>query len=403
MATRPHSQSKFAPLAGKRQHPCPISCSRPSGHVASLTMTTRFKRAAGLGGRATTDATAAYAARFQSRFAEDFYRTLAGRLTVSSIGIGTYLGECDDADDDRYATAVGHALAHGINLIDTAINYRCQRSERAVGRALREAVDSGIAAREEIVLCTKGGYIPLDGQAPRDRGEYDAYLATEYFERGIMTPEDVVAGGHCLAPGYLASQVVRSRENLAVEAIDVYYLHNPEQQLEALDRNAFLDRMRAAFTFLEERARQREIGAFGCATWNGFRALPGTRGHLDLATLVDIARETGGPGHHFRVIQLPISLMMTEAVRVPTQRLPDGRVVPLLHAAAELGVSVVASASLLQAQLASGLPAQLHEAFPELSTDAQRALAFVRGLPLSAALVGMRSAAHIDENLGAGR
>ena len=366
-------------------------------------MTTRLKRPAGLRGAATPAATAAYAARFRDGFAADFYRTIAGGPVVSSIGIGTYLGECDDADDARYASSVRHSLECGINLVDTAINYRCQRSERAVGRALRSAVDSGVARREEIVLCTKGGYIPLDGQAPAGRAEYDAYLHDEFFAPGVMDPSDVVAGGHCLAPGFLANQLARSRENLGVEAIDIYYLHNPEQQLDALDRDAFLDRMRAAFGLLEERVRQHEIGIFGCATWNGFRVPPGSRGHLSLADLIAAARDAGGARHHFRVIQLPISLLMTEAVRTPTQELPDGRVVPLLHAAAELGVSVVASASLLQAQLAAGLPPQLREAFPDLETDAQRALAFVRGLPLGAALVGMRSTAHVDENLGAGR
>ena len=366
-------------------------------------MTTRTKRPPGLRGRATTDGTLRYATRFQDGLAADFYRSIAGGPFVSSIGIGTYLGECDDSEDDRYAAAVNHALAQGINLVDSAINYRCQRSERAVGRALRTAIESGAAARDEIVVCTKGGYVPLDERAPADRAEYDEYLAREYFAREVMSPADIVAGGHCLAPGFLANQLARSRQNLGVEAIDIYYLHNPEQQLDVLDRETFNGRVRAAFALLEERVERREIGVFGCATWNGLRTPPGSRGHLSLAELVELAREAGGAGHHFRVVQLPISLLMTEAVRAPTQRLADGRVVPLLHAAAELGVSVIASASLLQAQLAAGLPAQVHEAFPGLTTDAQRALAFVRGLPLTAALVGMRSAAHIDENLGAGR
>ncbi len=366
-------------------------------------MTTRTKRPPGLRGRATADSTARYAARFQDGVAADFYRSIAGGPVVSSIGIGTYLGECDDSEDDRYTAAVNHALGSGINLVDCAINYRCQRSERAVGRALRSAIESGIVSREEIVVCTKGGYVPLEGHAPADRAEYDDYLTREYFSRGVMTPTDVVAGGHCLTPGFLANQLVRSRENLGVEAVDIYYIHNPEQQLDVLDRETFAERVRAAFTLLEERAARKEVGIFGCATWNGFRAAPGARGHLDLAELVGIAREVGGAGHHFRVVQLPINLLMTEAIRAPTQQLPDGRMVPLLHAAAELGVSVIASAPLLQAQLAAGLPPQMHEAFPGLTTDAQRALAFVRGLPLAAALVGMRSPEHVDENLGAAR
>src|SRR5439155_23840451 len=56
---------------------------------------------------------------------------------VSSLGNGTYLGRDDDWTDAAYTVAVRRALQLGINVVDTAINYRNQRSERAVGRALR--------------------------------------------------------------------------------------------------------------------------------------------------------------------------------------------------------------------------------------------------------------------------
>jgi hypothetical protein len=68
-----------------------------------------------------------------------------------------------------------------------------------------------------------------------------------------------------------------------------------------------------------------------------------------------------------------------------------------------LGVAVVASAPLLQSTLARGLPPQLRDALPGLDTDAQRALAFVRALPVAAALVGMKRTAHLEENLRAAR
>jgi len=102
-------------------------------------------------------------------------------------------------------------------------------------------------------------------------------------------------------------------------------------------------------------------------------------------------------------VQLPVNLALSEAVRTPTQRIDD-RPLTVLEAASELGVAVVASATLLQAKLASKLPQQMREALPGFSSDAQRAIAFVRGLPvIASALVGMRSAGHIRENLGAAR
>jgi aryl-alcohol dehydrogenase-like predicted oxidoreductase len=352
-------------------------------------------------GFATTEGTKRYAARFQAAFSTDFYRSMGPDLAVSSIGMGTYLGACDDGEDERYATAITDGVRRGLNLVDTAVNYRCQRSERAVGRALLNVLTSGIAARDEIVICTKGGFIPLDGNPPSSRDGYDRFLHENYFDPGIMSPADVVAGGHCLAPGFLGDQIERSLYNIGLTRIDVYYLHNPEHQAASLDGARFRTTLADAFRTLEEQAHMGRIGFYGCATWDGFRVGPSRRGHLSLEEIVGIAREVGGDDHHFRVVQLPLNLAMNEAIRSPTQKL-GATAVPLLQAASELGVTVVGSASLMQAQLTKGLPAELESAFPGLVTDAQRALAFARSLPVASALVGMRTVAHIKENLGAG-
>jgi aryl-alcohol dehydrogenase-like predicted oxidoreductase len=176
-----------------------------------------------------------------------------------------------------------------------------------------------------------------------------------------------------------------------------------------VERARFRERLRDAFALLEERVAAGDVGRYGCATWAGLRSPPDARTHVSLAELVEIATEVGGDDHHFRVVQLPINLAMGEAIRQPTQLLPikgkrAARLVPLLEAAAALGVSVVASATLMQAQLTAGLPPQLAAAFPALRTDAQRAIAFVRALPgVSAALVGMKTGEHLEENLGAVR
>jgi aryl-alcohol dehydrogenase-like predicted oxidoreductase len=351
-------------------------------------------------GKATAEATSAFAQRFATSFAPDFYRKAAG-LTISSIGMGTYLGECDDEEDARYVSVLTEGIASGLNLLDTAINYRCQRSERAVGTAVRNAVGSGLASRDEIVICTKAGYVPLDGAPPESRQQYDEYLDQEYFGRGTMSRSELVAGGHCLAPAFLANQVERSRSNLGIECIDFFYVHNPEQQLDSVDRGRFRDVMLQAFSTLESAVAAGTVGAYGCATWNGFRTFAANRNYLSLTELVDIAREAGGPDHHFRVVQLPVNLAMTEAVRAPTQS-ENGKNVALLDLAQDLGISVVASAALMQSQLAQNLPGAVRSLFPAFETDAQRAIAFVRSLPVGAALVGMRSLGHLSENLVAG-
>lgn len=352
-----------------------------------------------LAGKATAEGTRGYEQRFSSAHEPDFYRPFADGLRVSSLGLGTYLGECDDAEDQRYAQTISLALRRGINLLDTAINYRCQRSERAVGSALRSSVASGAVNRDEVVVCTKGGYIPLDWCPPNTREGYRGFLQSEYFGPGVMTPSDVVAGGHCLTQRYLADQIGRSRRNLGIECIDVYYLHNPEQQLEVIESAQFRDVIRAAFTTLEEQVSRGAIGVYGCATWQGFRVPPSSRNHLGLEALLEIAVEAGGKGHHFRAIQLPVNLAMAEAARLPTQQLAGNGLVPALEAAAQLGVSVVGSATLMQSQLTRSLPAELGAAFPGFASDAQRAIAFARSMPVSVALVGMKAAEHLEENL----
>ncbi|CAN5307957.1 aldo/keto reductase [soil metagenome] len=352
-------------------------------------------------GYATTRGTERFRRRFAARLEPHFYRSLSDTVHVSSLGIGTYLGECDDATDSDYVTTLTTAFSRGVNLVDSAINYRCQRSERCVGTALSGAIADGVVKRDEVVICTKGGYIPLDGRPPATRREYEDFLRAQYFDRGVMTPSDVVAGGHCIAPSYITDQIRRSARNLGVKTIDIYYLHNPEQQLDAVTRDNFRSRMRDAFVALEEAVADGLIACYGCATWGGFRVKPGSRPHLDLTELVAIAREAGGPDHHFRVLQLPINLAMPEAVRLPTQRAGTTNV-PLLQVTAELGMTVIASASLMQGQLTRGLPAKVQEAFPGLTTDAQRAAAFVRGLPaVTTALIGMKSVVHLEEQLAA--
>jgi len=348
----------------------------------------------------SNEAAATFAARYADRYADDFFRTaLSGRL-VSSIGIGTYLGECSAEDDAAYTEAIAAALNAGVNVVDTAINYRCQRSERAVGTAVRRAMEAGMP-REAIVVCTKGGYLPMEKRPPESRDEYRAYLKREFFATGILTPDDVVSGGHSISPSFLRYAITRSRENLGVGKIDLYYLHNPEQQLAAVSPTSVRERLRAAFMVLEDAVSRGEIGAYGCATWNAFRVTPTSKGHLSMVDLVAIAHEVAGDGNHFRAVQMPVNLGMPEAFRVPTQEVgPKKSLVPALEAAPALGLSVIASASLMQAQLTHDLPPSMRELFPAQETDAQRALAFVRSLPgVTTALVGTRSRQHLAENL----
>jgi aryl-alcohol dehydrogenase-like predicted oxidoreductase len=342
---------------------------------------------------ATSDGTKKYATRFAGHAAAGHFREQQG-LWLSSLGIGTYLGEADESTDRAYTDAAVAAVEAGANVIDSAINYRFQRSERSMGAALAELLRRGFS-REELLLCTKGGFLTPDGAMPADASEY---FNREYVETDILHEGDVAAGCHSMAPKFLADQLERSRRNLGVETIDVYYLHNPETQLGEVPREMFHSRVRAAFEFLESAVAAAKIHFYGMATWNAFRQTENSTDYLSLATMESLARDVAGGSHHFRFVQLPCNLGMTEALTRPNQTL-DGRVVPMVEAANKLGITLMASASMLQGQLSKGLPSFVKAALG-LNTDAERALQFVRSTPgITTALVGMSRAEHVTANL----
>jgi aryl-alcohol dehydrogenase-like predicted oxidoreductase len=345
-------------------------------------------------GWATLDGTARYRERFRAVAAADHFRRQQ-ELWLSSIGVGTYLGEADDETDARYAAAVARAVELGANVIDTAANYRFQRSERAIGAALRELNARGFA-RDELVICTKGGYLPFDGRPPRDVRRY----AEETFVKpGIASFADIAGGSHCMTPRYLESQLSQSLANLNLSCIDVYYVHNPESQLAAIAPAEFWQRLRAAFDFLEQSVAAGKIRSYGVATWNGFRAEPDEGGYHSLERIAEIAKEAGGDDHHFRFIQLPFNLAMPEALFFQNQKLGD-EFVSTLEAADKLGITAIASGSLLQGQVARGLPEAIRDPLGSLATDAQTGIQFVRSAPgITTALVGMSQRTHVEENL----
>jgi aryl-alcohol dehydrogenase-like predicted oxidoreductase len=313
---------------------------------------------------ATSEGTTRYTDRFPEYRNAAFYRSVMG-LEIASLGIGTYLGGLDDGADVAYTDALVAAGEGGINLFDCAINYRQQHSERCIGAALQRL------QRDEIVVCTKAGFL-TPGAVP-----------------GFLKPEQMVGGMHSMDPDFLADQIERSRANLSVDTIDVFYLHNPETQLGFLKREEFDSRLARAFARLEMLVEQGKIRWYGAATWDGFRQ----KGALRLPRMVELATQAGGPTHHFRFIQLPFNLEMVEAfVEKP---------VSVLDTALRLGVAAVASATLSQTRVLQQVPERLVNQLPGLATNAQRAIQFTRSTPgIAAALVGMSRREHVIENLG---
>lgn len=344
--------------------------------------------------KATEAGTERYRKKFESQMEGHFRK--AQDWWVSSIGLGTYLGEMDEDTDRRYAMAIQKAIQSGCNVVDTAINYRFQRSERNVGEALKGLIAGGQLRRDELVISSKGGFLSFDGSYPVNPSRY---FQQEYVEKGICTAEEIVANCHCMTPRYLENQLDRSLKNLGVQCIDIYFVHNPETQLGEVSRQDFLRRTLQAFKMLEQKVTEGKIQVYGAATWDGFRVQPGARNYLSLEEMIGLARNAGGDHHHFRAIQLPYNLAMPEAFVRKNQKLGSASV-SLLEAARGQDMLVLSSASILQGQLASNIPPSIKDVLRGFQTDAQASIQFVRSTPgVSTALVGMSREDHVTENL----
>jgi aryl-alcohol dehydrogenase-like predicted oxidoreductase len=338
--------------------------------------------------------------RYRNRFGDSFGRTYFRRFppgVVSSVGIGTYLGDATDAVDERYHDALVTAFESGVNLVDTAVNYRCQRSERVVGSALSAAE----VERDEVVVATKGGFVPFDGSPPENPSQY---VRREFLDTGFLSPDDLARGSHALAPAFVDAMLDRSLANLDLDRIDLYYVHNPETQLHTRPRGAVYDLLERAFERLERRRADGDVGTYGVATWNAFRVPTDHDQYLSLAEVVARAEAAadcvGADESGLAAVQLPFNVRMADAF---TRRVhgSDGTQSALEYAH-EQGLHVFTSASIGQGALARSLPADVDA---ELTGDtaAQRALNFARSAPgVTASLVGTATRAHVAENVAAG-
>lgn len=339
--------------------------------------------------------------RFQQRFegtanvAAGHFRPSPDGLMLSSLGMGSYLGDPDPTTDASMEQAVRDSVSSGaVNVLDTAINYRNQASERSFGKALKELLEAQIIQRDEVFLCSKNGFISMDAAITQP---FPEYFKETFIDTGIIQYEDIAGGMHCMSPSFLNDQLNRSLSNLGVETLDLMYLHNAaETQIPEVGREKFVERLQHAFEFYEKARSENRIRYYGMATWDCFRV---TRDHMDrflsLDTLITLAEAIGGKDHGFRFIQIPYNMALVEAATLQNQPV-RGEPHSLLSAAHTLEVGVFSSVPLMQGQLLNQVKLQ----FENLETPAQQCLQFVRSTPgILAPLVGHKQPAHVAENL----
>lgn len=199
----------------------------------------------------------------------------------------------------------------------------------------------------------------------------------------------------------MSDQIERSLNNLGLETVDVYYIHNPENELAEIGRDALYEKLLKAFEVTEAAVRAGKIRAYGIATWNCLRVRPHHPYYLDLTCVKALARQASQGGKdHFQFIQFPLNATMREALETPTQAI-DSTLVPTLEAAKRLGLNAIASAAIAQGQAIGQLPPKISSQLADTRLQAAgQALQFTRSCPgILCALVGMKTPAHVAENL----
>ena len=339
---------------------------------------------------------------FAKKFAhyKDFY-VKHNNLVFSKLGLGTFNKEPYKEENYlfHYIEGVKEAIKSGINLIDTASNYRYGQSEKEIGIALQELFEEGIVKREELIICSKGGFIQLEYPFPQN--PY-AWIEENIINSSLAKLEDIELDQHCMTPDYLEWSCQKSLENLGVKTLDIYFLHNPEIQISKLGYKNWLKKIEIIFKRFEKMVTKGMIKSYGVAVWNGFID-KSTNEHINLEDLVKIAIKVGGENHNFKYIQTPFNMAKTSIYTMPTQTV-KGEECTLLQAAHRLKIGVISSSSLLQMNLfKKSFNAQvgyLLDSKMVLENDIQLALQFVRSTPgLISSLFASKVPVHIKKNL----
>ncbi|PIS02894.1 MAG: hypothetical protein COT85_02355 [Chlamydiae bacterium CG10_big_fil_rev_8_21_14_0_10_42_34] len=298
-------------------------------------------------------------------------------VAVSALGMGTLLGLCDETTDKQYEETLLQAGQSGFNFFDTANSYRNQHSEVVLGKVIKGLISQGIA-RDEIVVATKGGFIPFEGV-------FEDSVRANFLDKKIIESKEVIAESHCMSPHFLDYQISSSLKNLGVETIDLYYLQNPEVQVSEVGEDELYRRIEAAFVLFEKKVHEKKIARYGISSWDGFRL---KKGGLDLSRILACAQAAGGENHHFRAIQIPFNLIMMELVKNNK----------IFQQAEEYHLDIMVSAPLMQGQI-KRLNYRAFDLLPEGESYMNRALEFVLAMPqLCSAFCGMRKIEHFEEN-----
>jgi aryl-alcohol dehydrogenase-like predicted oxidoreductase len=349
-----------------------------------------------IGGFATTEGTKKYMeSAIKNGISNSHFRSF-DNLNLSSLGMGTYLGQITPEDNRDLENAIYESVKSGaINVIDTAINYRSMKSEKNIGNAIKRLIEEGIISRDQVFISTKNGYITNDGDYPTV--DVLEYMHNMFISQGIIDSKDISSGYNVLNPNYIRKCIDKSLTNMQLDTIDLVYVHNAyESWVDDISREEFDEMIQKVFQVYEEYRSSNKIKYYGMATWTCFRLSQNEREYLSLEEMVKIAEKVGGKNHGFRFIQLPYNLAYREAYLLKNQSVDVENGLTILEACNKLNIGVFTSVPLLQAKLfGAKIPDYLG-----YNDQLLKIVQITRSTPnVIAPLIGQKKPNHVKENL----
>jgi aryl-alcohol dehydrogenase-like predicted oxidoreductase len=349
-----------------------------------------------LEGYATPDGTRKYTDYAVSQGKPRSHFKSFDNLNLSSLGMGTYLGQLSEEDDQAVENAVYQSVRSGaINVIDTAINYRAMKSEKSIGKGLLRLVNDSVISRDQVFVSTKNGYITNDGDYPNI--DVMEYMHRMYIQNEVITADDISTGYNVIKPSYLAKCIDKSLINMHLSAIDLVYIHNAfESWYQDVSREQFMEMLTKAFEMYEKYRAEKKIRYYGMATWTCFRVPSESPEYLSLERAVKCAESAGGKDHGFKFIQLPYNLVYSEALLLRNQSVSSEENLTILQAAAKLNIGIFTSIPFFQGRL---LSSQIPN-YGNVTDPVAKLLQIIRSSPsVIAPLIGQKKPEHVEENL----
>jgi aryl-alcohol dehydrogenase-like predicted oxidoreductase len=318
-------------------------------------------------------------------------------MKLSSVGMGTYLGNLSARDDADLEKSLYYSIKEGgINLIDTSINYRSMLSEKCIGRAINNLIEEEVIDRESVFICTKNGYVTNDGDL--SRVDIDTYLQLMFLNNNIISRSDLSPSYHIMNPNYISRCLDKSLCNMGINTIDLIYIHNSfESWYNIVDRPTYHEMLSRVFQLYEDFRQKGKINFYGMATWNCFTSKENSKGYLSLKEVVNIAKDVGGTNNGFKFIQLPFNMYLNEPYTFKNQPTETSSKATLLESAQKYGIHVFTSVPLYQGKL---LHSELNKSpLDNLPAMSLKLLQFVRSTPgITAPLIGQKKPEHTKEN-----